>query len=243
MIGVDPEVHLGAYIRPEYELRVTERCLTVDLGLGADTSFDTAASTRIVSGFRTKRASNPGDGETIGPAAGDRSLYKLRSGRHRGATLFDEIESVVWLCACGFHESGQADDAYRLFDALIDSGEIYPAAADHLRLHLERRRRFRDLVGPHCDGLVRQALGTPNQTVEARLGRELPTRLTASLDGDLIDITVAFPAQVIGRVYKTQMPLALAAIGGTSNPDLQAVGEIGGRPLSDEVAFRLYRSP
>ncbi len=69
------------------------------------------------------------------------------------------------------------------------------------------------------------------------------SRLTASLDGDLIDITVAFSAEAIGRVYKSQMPLAFAAIGGTRDPDLQAVGEIGGRPLTDEVAFRLYRTP
>lgn len=133
--GVDAEPHLGAFVTVDYELRITERCLTQDLGLPVDTAFERALTHPIVTAFRAKRLTDPGDGETVGPHAGDRTLYKLRGRqRHRGATLFDPVQGVVWLCAYGFHESGEPDDASKLFAALIDSKTISPSSADYRRL-------------------------------------------------------------------------------------------------------------
>jgi len=239
--GVDSELHLGAFVTVDYELRIAERCLTQDLRLPVDTTFEQALSHRIVKAFRTKRTSEPGDGETIGPSAGDRTLYKLRGGqRHRGATLYDSVEQVVWLCAYGFHESGEPDDAYKLFATLIESRTIAPATADYRRLALERARRYRDLVRTHSDQLVRLGLEARGQAVAGVLGRELPTRLTVSPDGDLLDLTVAFPAR---RIDEPRIHLALAALAADPEPAWEVVGELGGETLGDEVGFRLFGNP
>ncbi|HEY5519559.1 MAG TPA: hypothetical protein VIK08_02795 [Candidatus Limnocylindrales bacterium] len=238
--GVDSELHLGAFVTVDYELRITERCLTRDLGLVADTSFERALDRPIVTAFRAKRAANPGDGETVGPRAGDRTLYKLRGGgRHRGATLFDSVERVVWLCASGFHTSGEPDDAYRLFAVLIESKAIEPTSDDYRRLGRERARRYRDLVRPHSDALIRLAADRPGLAVAGLIGRELPARLTASIDGDLLDLAVAFPTMF----DKPRLHLALAALAADPEPAWEVIGELAGAPLTDEVGFRLYGNP
>jgi hypothetical protein len=239
--GVDAELHLGAFITVDYELRITERCLIEDLDLAADSSFEHALGRPIVIAFRAKRAADPGDGETVGPQAGDRTLYKLRSGRrHRGATLFDSVERVVWLCAYGLHTSGEPDDAYKLFAALIESKMITPTSSDYRRLGRERACRYRDLVRPHADELVRLAVNQGGNPVAAMLGRELPTRLTASQDGDLLDVAVAFPAALINE---SRIHLALAALAADPEPAWEIVGQLAGTSLTDEVGFRFYSNP
>lgn len=72
------------------------------------------------------------------------------------------------------------------------------------------------------------------------LGRELPARLTASRDGDLLDLAVAFPARLIDE---PRLHLALAALAADPEPAWEVVGELGGDPLADEVGFRLYGNP
>lgn len=239
--GVDSELHLGAFVTVDYELRITERCLTQDLGLAADTSFARALERPIVIAFRAKRTADPGDGETVGPRAGDRTLYKLRGGqRHRGATLFDSVEKVVWLCAYGLHTSGEPDDSYRLFAALIESKAIGPKADDYRRLGRERARRYRDLVRPHSDVLVKLAADRPGLAVAGLIGRQLPARLTASIDGDLLDLAVAFPTAMLDE---RRLHLALAALAADPEPAWEVIGELAGAPLTDEVGFRLYGNP
>jgi len=68
--GVDAEPHLGAFVTVDYELRITEGCLTQDLGLAVDTAFERALTHPIVTAFRAKRLTDPGDGGTVGPHAG-----------------------------------------------------------------------------------------------------------------------------------------------------------------------------
>lgn len=237
--GVEPESHLGAFVGTDHELRITERCLTSDLGFAADATFDQALRHRIVVAFRAKRAASPGDGETIGPQAGERTLFKLRARhRERGATLFDSVEKVVWLCAYGFHQSGESDDAYKLFATLIESKAIGPTAADYIRLRRERARRYQDLVSDHAEMLIKLGAAAPGHVVAGMLGRELPTRLTATQDTDLLDVTAAFPAD---SIQGPRVPLVLAALAGDPVPAWELAYDLAGVRLTDEVGFRMYR--
>lgn len=174
-----------------------------------------------------------------GPAIG-RSTSFGGGQRHRGATLFDSVEKVVWLCAYGFHTSGEPDDAYRLFAALIDSKAIEPTADDYRRLGRERARRYRDLVRPRSDVLVQLAADRPGLAVAGLIGRQLPARLTASIDDDLLDLAVAFPTAMLDE---RRLHLALAALAADPEPAWEVIGELAGAQLTDEVGFRLYGNP
>lgn len=240
-IGVAPETHLGALVFPAYELRITRRCLGEDLGMAVDVAFDDCLARPIVKAFVAKRSVNPGDGDTIGPAAGPRTLYKLRNRhRHRGATWFDHVEQVVWLCASGYHESGDPDDAYRYFAQLLREHRIEPAAADYLRLGQERRQRFRDLLPIHAARTVSIALGAPGEFVDVVLGRDLRVRVACRPDTDLTAIVVAVRANDLER-RREQIYLALAAFGGLPDAPWEILDLRSAGIMTSEIGFLLYR--
>jgi hypothetical protein len=234
------ELHRGACVCRDHELRITERCLTEDLGFDRDLSFEDSLVHPIVAAFRKERSRHPGRGNTVGPAAGDRTLFTLRRGNdHRGATIFDAEQRVVWLAAYGYHRSGQADDAFKQFASLLQTGEIFPTAADYRRLGQERGRRFGETLPVHAERLTALALDQGGQIVSSTLGFELPVRIVAVIDRDLLELQVAFQAQDFDR---ERVNLALAALTGDDDPAWEVVGDLRGLPLEREIAFRLYRS-
>jgi hypothetical protein len=241
-IGTAAEHHEGSFICPDYELRITERCLVNDLGGSAGTTFVEAGRHPIVDAFRSKRAVDPRGGDTVGPAAGVRTLYTLRgAARSRGATLFDAVTGVVWLCAYGFHTSGEPDDAYQLFRALIDSKAILPIGLDYSRWARERSRRFTDLVDGHADALIAESRGLSGDVVAGRLGRELSTRLRVQPDQDLLRLEVAFPSDQLlpeARLHRT-----LAALARDVRPARDLIDTASPLPNTGEVGFLMYRTP
>lgn len=239
-IGVAPEAHARAFVTLEHELRITQRCLVDDLGLSADSTFEDVQHHPIVKAFVAKRQTVPADGETIGPAAGVRTLYKLRGAtRSRGATLFDADERVVWLCAYGYHESGSPDDAYRRFESLMREHRLEPVMDDFVALGRERKRRFTDLVVGHAEAAIREALqqADPNG-IQAVLGRSLPVRLAVRHDGDLLEVRVSVPVACLNE-REQDVHVALAALARDDHPSWELMSP-GGFVLSKEIGFMLY---
>jgi len=152
-----------------HELRITRRCLEEDLGEDPDDcSFEALCRVHpIVRAFRSRRSDSTGDGNTVGPAAGDMTVYTLRhSHHHRGATWHDEESNVVWLLAIGRHRSGQADDAFKHFQDLSERGCFYPEEGDLEDLLSDRSEEFIEWARisiPHLLENARKELGVELQ--------------------------------------------------------------------------------
>jgi hypothetical protein len=121
---------------PSPNLRVTERCLTGDLGLKRDLverdARDFADSHAAVKKFVTMREADPAGGE---PTYG---LYKrglirsLHVGSARAVTTWDDVEDVCWLLAYDdYHRNGEPDDAYAYFNDLYSVGRLMPTGEDY----------------------------------------------------------------------------------------------------------------
>lgn len=129
--------------------------------------FEEALRHPIVEAFAKKRSDNTGEGKTVGPDAGAETLHHLGSGdRHRGATWWDAENTVVWLCAYGWHESGADDDAFQLFEQLIEEGRIKPTESDVAALLDDRAERLANMLPEAAAELLAAA--------RRDLGREKP---------------------------------------------------------------------
>ncbi|MEJ7786477.1 MAG: hypothetical protein WKF96_16870 [Solirubrobacteraceae bacterium] len=129
---------------------------------------------------------------TVGPAAGDDTFWVLRQGsNHRGATWFDSTESVVWLCAYGRHRSGQPDDAFQHFAALIRDGTIRPTETDHQALAEDRAERFADVVVEEAQELLAAARAHPGTEERRVIGTTQPVGLVVHIVETLEETFVA----------------------------------------------------
>lgn len=155
-----------------YELRVTARCRTEDLGEAKGTQFADLVTHPIVAAFRNKHLADPTTTRTVGPASGDRTLGRLGYGDdHRGAIWFDKESDVLWLCAAhGRHRSGRADDAFPYFDRLIAENRIYPTADDYEALELDRAARLAEGIPVDAQELLKRARSLPGIEVAGRVG-------------------------------------------------------------------------
>jgi hypothetical protein len=155
-----------------WELRITERCLVDDLGLAPDASYaDALARHKIVDAFSKKRSERTDNGKTVGPAAGDNTLYRLGHGhRHRGATWYDQDGQVVWLCAYGRHESGADDDAFPYFDELMRTGTMMPTTADRDAAAEDRAARLAAALPRTAQQLLEEARANPGTEVRGTVG-------------------------------------------------------------------------
>lgn len=235
-----PLLHRGSCILPQYELRITARCLEIDLAMSPDTTFKDAMSHPIVSAFVKKRRADPGSGKTVGPAAGGRTLYHLGQGDdHRGATWFDAQNAVVWLCAYGLHRSGKADDAFQIFEALIKADQIRPTAADYRRLGRDRIGRLVDLGPKHGQASVKEAAAKPGIVRTVRLAGQIPVRLVTRPINGFIEVTIAFPHVGLNsqRIF-----FVIRCFAGSSDDMWENVGSLQGEPLAEgELGFVIWR--
>lgn len=130
-----------------------------------------AAAHTIVDALRSKRDVTPEGAKTVGPRNQDRTLFHLGMGHdHRGATWFDTVDGVVWLCAYGLHRSGAPDDAFPYFHSLTRSGQIWPAAEDYTWLEVDRAERLADALPEAAQNLLDVARGQPNIEHRAVIG-------------------------------------------------------------------------
>jgi hypothetical protein len=242
---VQIEHHRGGCLCTGHELRITGRCLVDDLGMTPDTSFQDALQHRIVQAFQDKRRVDKGSGKTVGPTAGDKTLFRLGvEDDHRGATWFDQDEQVVWLCAYGWHRSGERDDAFQHFARLLKNDEIYPTRDDYERLLRDRQHRFIELVPRHAEAARARAMGSQRTIIEAQLGhsldRQLKLRIVADAVGDLAEISVAFHPKDLN--HKGIM-LIVRSFAPEPDDMWEVTDSLRGTPLQPgEIAFQLITS-
>lgn len=238
-MSTSSDEHRGSFLCERYELRITGRCLQDDLGMHPETSFAEASRHEIVRAFREKRRDQPFGAKTVGPAAGVRTLFHLGQGDdHRGATWFDRDDAIVWLCAYGFHRSGQPEDSFQHFDRLRTEQRIYPDEEDYLRLEVDRGARFAELgpiEGPEFAAL---ALASPGEVQERLMGRTVPVRLLADIVDDIAELTVGIPSAIytpeLGNVVMRSLVPEEGAAWDLADP-------LPGATPIEEVAFRVLR--
>jgi hypothetical protein len=227
---------------PEHELCITARCLEDDLAMSAETTFEEALRHPIVQALQEKRSTQTGSGKTVGPAAGPATLYHLGAGEdHRGATWFDGEEGVVWLCAYGWHRSGEPEDAFKHFARLLRDEVIYPDEGDYRRLLSARAHRFVELAPINAQSLRDRALENPGTVQIGQLGRRVQVRVKGDIIGDIAEISVAFAP---GDLNQKQIAFILRCFAPDPGASLSDVADtLAGSPLlAGEIAFDIMTS-
>lgn len=233
--------HRGSCLCGAYELRITRRCLTDDLNLDSTTDFSVALSHPIVHAFENQRSTSPAGGKTVGPVAGEHTIYRLAYGHdHRGATWFDEPERVVWLCAYRLHRSGSPDDAFPYFHELIRSGEILPTADDYEALFLDRDRRFVETMSLDAQALLARARSNPGVEQVGLIGGEETTGVIVEVVETLEETHVAFTLTVVD--YRRIVLLLAAFYPDATFKDWELVVILPTRSLREnEMCYRILR--
>lgn len=190
--------HRGSCICEKHELRVTRRCLVSDLGLDPSTPFSDARVHPIVHALENQRATESKGTKTIGPAAGDGTVYRLAHGNdHRGATWHDQAERVVWLCGYHLHRSGEDDDAFPYFHNLIDTDNLLPTEDDYADLFNDRDRRFAETLYEDAQRLLHLARSQPGVEHVGLLGGEQTAAVLVEIVDTLNETYVAFSIEGI----------------------------------------------
>src|ERR1700733_1387812 len=168
----------GAYICEKWELRVTARCLDEDLNASSAAEFEELRGLEIIKAFMGDRSASPVAGKELNPMSSGHEVFALGYGHaHRGATLYDEGNAVVWLLAYGRHRSGDDDDFYPWVKALDREGRLIPVHADYRRMLVERDRRFVEAVVVETPVILRDARKAEGE-YKAIVGGELGVSLS-----------------------------------------------------------------
>jgi hypothetical protein len=199
----------GSYICAHWELRVTDRCLDEDLGRpGA--SFEDVLNTPIIKAFTSKRAERTEDTRQVNDVRCKVPIWVLARGDdHRGGTLFDAENKVVWLVATRLHRSGAPDDFFPYCVALDRRRRLLPSAADYEKLFDERAERFVYQMRVEAPLLLQKAAASPGTEVTGVLGGRFGVAVTLEVDDDIEVTTVAIK---VGETPWEQLMLILAAI-------------------------------
>lgn len=224
----------GNFVCKQWELRVTKRCLDDDLNAGDDASFESILGLHIVKAFVKDRQNATYGTRQVAPIECRPEVWVLAQGdRHRGATIYDLEQEVVWLVAYGRHESGSPDDFFPYCKGLAEQGALLPTTEDYEGLLADRGSHFAEavrieapmhlLAASHIEGEHRCIVG-------GSLGAGLC--IEVSTEPDATAITVAFFATEI----EWEQGLALLA---AINPGAwEDVPRMPSRDLEDgEVAF------
>jgi hypothetical protein len=183
--------------------------VTEDLGREPDATFEELLAHDIVQALRSERHNKFHGTNTVGPAAGARTVTVLRrSDDHRGATWYDESEGVVWLCGYARHRSGESDDAFPYFQSLIAAGRLLPDEDDDVALIEDRADRFALVVVPESETLLAEARNDPGVEKRAVIGRTQPVSLLVHVVETLEETFVALS----GTSDVTRIQLLLAAL-------------------------------
>jgi hypothetical protein len=227
----------GAYICEQWELRVTERCLDDDLNAAPNADFDAISGLEIVKALVKDRATNPVSSRQVAPLTCGCEVWVLGYGHHhRGGTLHDPEDAVIWLVAYARHRSGTPDDFFPYCKRLDAESRLLPTQVDYTRLFQERDRRFVYAVAveaPLIMSAARETDGEYRCTVGGELGIGLALEIDEELDATAI--TVAF--EPIGLETMEQAEILLAAL---SPGKWEMIGKMPSRELAPgEVAYTI----
>jgi hypothetical protein len=198
----------------------------------------------IVRAFENQRAADPVGTRTVGPAAGEHTVYRLGHGHdHRGATWHDAAQRVVWLCAYRLHRSGEDDDAFPYFHELIRAGVLLPTEDDYVALFDDRGRRFTETLYEDAQDLLARARSTPGVEQVGILGGEETTAVVVEVVDTLEETYVAFSVARMDDASRVVMILAAFDVDAAfSNWEL--VTSFPTRRLrvdSGEICYRILR--
>lgn len=234
------KTHRGSFLCAQWELRVTERCLTDDLGQDPDADFERYRNLEIIRAFTDKRFERTENTRQVAPLTCGRTVWVLARGHdHRGGTWFDEDERVVWLLAYGRHRSGHEYDFFPYCKDLDARGLLLPTARDYERLVRDRDQRFAWSIAIEAPILLKKARESGVEE-RAMLGGEHGACIAVEAEPEIEATTIAFAAETMPFDY---VPLILAAFHGDV-AGWETAGEMPSRALhSDEIAFRHHHEP
>jgi hypothetical protein len=200
--------HLGAYICAEWELRITDRCMTEDLGCASGTPFEDLPDDGAIRAFKKNRSETATGTRQVSPLTQGMEVWVLSAGaKLRGGTWYEPVDSVIWLVAVGPHKSGQPNDFFPYCKALDADGRLAPTIEDVTAMLLERDARIMEAIaieGP----LVLQHAREAGHEVKVRIGHQ-PAAIGIEAAAELEAITVAFDA---GSLDFDLVPIILQAI-------------------------------
>ncbi len=121
---------------PIRRTRVTIRCLRDDLGLELPTvDVDLGGLDHPLLAEARRVAPTAPIGQKRILAIAHPLVYRLRHGRWRGATWHESEAARFWLLAGAQREAGTREDAYEVFVALQEAGQLLPADDDRFVMH------------------------------------------------------------------------------------------------------------
>lgn len=212
---IEERFHRGSFITAHYDLRVTRRCLEDDLSRRVGDDFeleDLYESVEIITALINQRRKSPTGTRQVTPLTSGHEMWVLAYGNnHRGATWHQAPLRVLWLCAYGWHRSGEDDDAFNHFRALDAAGQLVPAPDDYDDLFRERDERFADLAPGDAQQLLSQARDSPGAAFDGRIGGEHGVAVTVEAADDLEALWVAvdgttFPPDWVGTLFAAFAP-------------------------------------
>jgi len=177
---------------PERRTRPTIRCLRNDLSLElptVDVDLGTLDHPLLDEARRTAPAAPQGQKRIL--AIDHPLVYRLRHGRWRGATWLEEDAARFWLLAGAQRAAGSGDDAYELFVALHEAGELLPTADDRLRDVFERDARVLGAAEIEAQHGLEAAAAAPRRDVMIRFAELIDARLWLSAAGDEVWVAIA----------------------------------------------------
>jgi hypothetical protein len=118
-------------------------------------------------------------------------VYRLRHGRWRGTTWLDEDAARFWLLAGAQRAAGSRQDAYEVFVALHEAGQLLPTADDQLRDVLERDARVLAAARAEAASALEAAAAARESDVMIRFSEFVDARLLLSAAGDEVWVAIA----------------------------------------------------
>jgi hypothetical protein len=170
--------------RGSWDLAVTRRCRTEDLGLRADEDWrEHLTRVSALAAFDERRSQRVG----ILPVP----VFTLHSAEDRGATWYDDQEDIVWLLAVA------PNHGYDYFPHLAQRGQLLPTEDDYLELEADLPDRFElERIGRHAREIRTEATARPGEVVDGVLGNRVLIRVCVEV-GEPHLLTVALSQRVI----------------------------------------------
>lgn len=220
---------------PDRELRVTQRCLTEDLGGDDKTTLEDVVEHPIVRAFLRERRGKETGTRKVEPLSSGREVWVLTQGqRHRGGTWFESQRNIIWLVAGGHHESGSPSDFFPYCKDLDKAGRLAPTASDYESLFREQDERFAARILIEAPLLRKQAEEASGE-IAGSIGGRFGVAVAIEVAEDLQEMTVAFDLRSVG--VQEYIQAILAAL--EADAEWEYADQMPSRSLEHyEAAFR-----
>lgn len=198
---------------PSRRTRPTIRCLRDDLSLELPTvDVDLGALHHPLLDEARRIAPAAPQGQKRILAIDHPLVYRVRHGRWRGATWLEEDAARFWLLAGAQRAAGSKDDAYEVFVALHEAGQLLPTADDRQRDAFERDARVLAAAEVEAQRGFEAAVAMPGTDVMIRFAELIDARLLLSAAGDEVWVAIAARTADGGFVTEALRELLFAIV-------------------------------